>query len=337
MTRYLSSKLTVLYTLLIIMVVYIHNYYLEGREYALTSFLQNFISNGICRVANCLFFSISGYLFARNVETMKAIIKKAFKRIRTLLLPYIIWNIIFVLWYVVLELLPGLSQFNNSHGIISIYLNSSFLQNLYRLFWTPAAFQLWFVRDLLIMFAFSPIIYWITKKSWITAVIISILSVYFYGWLIYFWLGVILGMKHVPIDNYPYSLLYIAFTGFAFICYSIAIGFEIVFNNYLVATFNLLGLYFLWALYDLLAKGECMSKKGIWKYICGYSFFIYCFHEPTLNIIKKIALAVFGVNEASLIIFYFLNPWVMVTVAVLVAKLLQSISPKVYCILTGGR
>lgn len=40
MTQYLSNKLTLFYTLLIIMVVYIHSYYLEAEQYPTALFLQ---------------------------------------------------------------------------------------------------------------------------------------------------------------------------------------------------------------------------------------------------------------------------------------------------------
>lgn len=39
MTKYLSDKLTIFYTLLIIMVVYIHSYYIEAEQYSITVFL----------------------------------------------------------------------------------------------------------------------------------------------------------------------------------------------------------------------------------------------------------------------------------------------------------
>ena len=102
MTKYLSDKLTILYTVLIIMVVYIHSTYLEAEQYYIASFLQK-LTGGICRVANCLFFCISGYLFARNIIDMNGVFAKQRKRLRTLLIPYLLWNVVFVLWNVVLE------------------------------------------------------------------------------------------------------------------------------------------------------------------------------------------------------------------------------------------
>ena len=69
MTNYLSDKLTILYTVLIIMVIYINGTYLEIENYALVKFLQRFIGLGICHIANCLFFCLSGYMFAYSIKT----------------------------------------------------------------------------------------------------------------------------------------------------------------------------------------------------------------------------------------------------------------------------
>ena len=130
MTQYLSNKLTVLYTVLIVMVVYIHSSYIEANQYDIARFLQNLTGGGICRIANCLFFCISGYLFARNIHSVNDIWPKLLKRTRTLLLPYLLWNIIFVLWYVVIENLPGISAFSNT-PVVEAYSSQSVGETLY--------------------------------------------------------------------------------------------------------------------------------------------------------------------------------------------------------------
>lgn len=254
-----------------------------------------------------------------------------------MIIPYLLWNIIFVLWYVVLDIVPGVSQFNNNSGTLDKYLNQSFGESLYDLFIAPAAFQLWFLRDLLVMMLATPLIYWITKKQWLISLLIALLSIAVYSWLVYFWIGMIVGIKGVDIENYPHSL-WVTFSGLVlFLLYAVYIGSggESIFGLELFV--NLIGLYVIWNLYDILAQGKCCADKGLWKYICGYSFFIYCFHEPIFNIIKKLALAICGTSEPVLIFFYYLNPWIMVAVSVIVAKTLQHILPEFYKILTGWR
>lgn len=320
------------------MVVYIHSYYLESQQYNIALFLQNLTgAKGICRIANCLFFCISGYLFARNIKNISDVWKKMKKRWRTLLLPYLLWNLIFILWYVVLENVPGVSRFNNSGGIIEKYWDQPILESLYDLFIAPAAFQLWFLRDLFIMLIFTPILWWIARRQWIVALIMALCSTIVYPWLIYFWLGIIIAIQKWNIENYRRPKWTVPVGSIIFVGYAVYLALGNKSLYYIEIPVNLLGLYLLWSLYDVFARGKCPANRELWKYICGYSFFIYCFHEPAFNIIKKLTLTICGTSEPILIFFYFLNPWIMIVAAIAVAKLLQCLMPRTYSILTGGR
>lgn len=336
MTQYLSNKLSVLYTVLIVMVVYIHSTYIEANQYDLARFLQKLTGGGICRIANCLFFCISGYLFARNIHSVNDIWPKLLKRTRTLLLPYLLWNIIFVLWYVVIDSLPGISTFSNTH-IIEVYANQSVGETLYSLFIAPVAFQLWFLRDLMVMLLFTPLLWWIARKQWIVALVLAIASTFVYAWLIYFWLGIIIAVKQWDIENYRRPKIAVFISALIYVGYAIYIAWGGTSASVVEVFVNIIGLYLVWSLYDIAARGRYMADKGLWKYLCGYSFFIYCFHEPAFNVIKKLALAVCGTSEPVLIFFYYVNPWLMVLAAVAVAKILQRMTPNIYKILTGGR
>lgn len=336
MTKYLSDKITVLYTLLIIMVVYIHSYYLEAEQYEVTEFIQKFMGNSF-GIANCLFFSISGYLFARTVQSLKDVWEKQKKRFRTLMVPYILWNLIFVLWYVILEVLPGLDRWVNSASVIERFTTQSIGQILYYLFIEPAAFQLWFLRDLLVMVAFTPLWWWLAQKGKWIAIALALASVFVYPWLVYYWLGIIIAVHRWNIEHYPHSPIATAACIIIYFGVSWMHTTGLHVSGWINALSNLAGLYALWHLYDLLVKGHAIAHKGIWKYLCGYSFFIYCFHEPAFNIIKKLPVAILGNSPAVLTLFYLVNPWIMVVVAVLVAQLLQKVVPGLYKILTGGR
>ena len=337
MTNYLSSKLTILYTLLIVMVVYIHSYYVEAEQYPVALFFQKLIGSGICCVANCLFFCISGYLFVRNIHSLMEVFIKQRKRIRTLLIPYILWNVIFVLWYVVLEYVPGINRFNNSKGLLDGYWNIPIWESFYDLWVKPAAFQLWFLRDLFVLLILTPLLWWITKKQWVVAWVLALCSTFVYGWLLYYWIGIIIGVTKCDIENYFRSKWCIIIGCLVFLGHAVYCAFGHESMRFMEIIVNLLGLYLTWSLYDIVAKCRCLADRGIWKYICGYSFFIYCFHEPTFNIIKKLALAICGTSEFVLIFFYFFNPWIMVIFAIIIAKIMQRFVPNIYNILTGGR
>lgn len=337
MTNYLSDKLTILYTVLIIMVIYIHGTYLEIENYALVKFLQRFIGLGICHIANCLFFCLSGYMFAYSIKTEIDVIIKIKKRFSSLLMPYLLWNVIFVLWYVLLYIIPETEKWVNNYDIVKNVLCQPIWQTIYDLWWSPAAFHLWFLRDLLVMIAFTPLLWIWAQKHWFSAFLIALISTYFYGWLVYFWAGIFLAVKKLDIETYPHSIWIIISCTFLYIGYAVYVSIYETLPSYIEVFINFAGIYMIWSIYDLFVQGRCMARKGIWKWICGYSFFVYCFHEPTFNIIKKVFGTIGRQNEFALIFFYIFNPWIMMAVAIVVAKLLQYVLPSVYKVLTGGR
>lgn len=337
MSKYLSHKLTILYTILIIMVLYIHSYFKEGEQYPVVLFIQRFWGLGICSVANCLFFCMSGYLFARNLQNLRQVWEKQKKRFRSMLPPYILWNLIFVLWYIVLEMLPGLSSFNNSGALASSLFNQPIGDVLYDLFIKPAAFQMWFLRDLISMMFLTPLMWWLSRKSLIVSAVVILAVIPLWGWVVYYWLGVIIAVKDINVEYSSARSKSVAICFTIVLIYALYLGSGGNWIPYINIFVGISGVYAIWGGYDIIMRGATPVDKGIWKYFCGFSFFVYCFHEPAFNIIKKISVICLGTNQISLIILYFVNPLIMLWIAVLVARVLQHICPPVYRILTGGR
>ncbi len=73
---------------------------------------------GLLSAAVPIFFFISGYLFFLNVENFNhhAYIKKLNKRLYSLLIPYIVWNIIYIGYQFVSEPSLFLTKFNKWGG-----------------------------------------------------------------------------------------------------------------------------------------------------------------------------------------------------------------------------
>ena len=190
MTHYISSKITIFYTLLIVMVVYIHSTYLKMYQYETADFVWKFWGGyGLCSVANPLFFIISGFLLVRGVTTIDDLLKKLQKRVRTVVVPFMLWNVIFVLWYVVLDITPGVSRYVNSTGIMEAWKSLPIWESIYNMLTEPAGFHLWFLRDLIVFMAISPLLWLISKRSWIAAIVLSIVLNHWMSWVFWFWLG----------------------------------------------------------------------------------------------------------------------------------------------------
>lgn len=342
-SKYNSEKITVLNTVLILLVLYIHSYYTEGEQYPVAYFIQRFMgATGICSVANRIFFVLSGLLFFNNMSSVYDCIPKIKKRVRTILIPYILWNCIFVLWYVILENIPGIETYVNSDVFSSF---SNLQEGLDYLFISPASFPLWFLRDLMLWIVCSPILYLLIKYlRWFSLPVIYIISDYLpaYG-AFYFVLGGCISLLSTleSIDNvlnkYVVALSSMAFVGFSvFIAVQpfTDLHLEIGFGGFVICICSLVCM---WKWYDYIANGRNLLELKFFKVVCGYSFFIYLFHEPAFNIVKKLGLKIFYVHEYSLILLFLINPIIMCAISITTAKVLLRFVPKVYSILVGGR
>ena len=181
MTPFLSQKIKLLSLISIILVLYIHSGFhdypneIQGMPFNFK--LQDFISGKIGRCAVPLFYAISGYLFFLNLNNKNILWAKIKKRIMTLVVPYIIAALFFPCFYIIVSLIPSTARFFNSESISTIF-NLPVWNIFQSIFYDPLAFHLWFLRDLIIIVALSPFLYYIKnvakkeKKSY--------LSLYFY-------------------------------------------------------------------------------------------------------------------------------------------------------------
>lgn len=209
MTQFLSDKLRVLSLFSILFVLYIHSgFHSDEIEEMIWNYrCQEFISGMLGRCAVPLFYVISGYLFFLKVpDGMKSIYAKIQKRIRTLLVPYIIGCLFFVLFGVIIAVTPGISKYVN--GSVMPLFSEPFHQIICSIFYdsgsgTPCAFQLWFLRDLILIVATSPIWYFLLKHlRWLLIVScfgLTYLHIPFVPFFALFWF--LLGGQLVQVQN----------------------------------------------------------------------------------------------------------------------------------------
>lgn len=115
-----------------------------------------------------LFFMISGYLFfVKNDSFNTSLYKsKLNKRLTTLLVPYLIWNLLYVLFNILIVAYKG-GEIDFLSQIISLWKMSG---QPY-----PADPALWFVRDLMVCMILSPVIYYVIKRYFLFSPFIIIL------------------------------------------------------------------------------------------------------------------------------------------------------------------
>lgn len=217
-------------------------------------------------------------------------------------------------------------------------------ESIYNMLTKPAGFHLWFLRDLIVFMAISPLLWLISKRSWIAAIVLSIVLNHWMAWVFWFWLGLTIRVSEWNIEKLHKGNWVLVLTGVIYFGSAVLAGMDL--DKMIPSCFGVIGLvkqlaciYFVWIVYDKIAQGRCLSEQGVWRHICGYSFFIYCFHEPAFNIIKKLGVVVLGSSEPVLIVLYLINPLIMVAIAIIIAKTMLHIKPLVYVyvFLTGGR
>lgn len=350
--NYTSDKIRVLSFILIIFVLYIHSGFhadeIEGM--VMNERVQEFVSGMMGRCAVPLFYMISGYLFFLKVpEGMTSIYGKMRKRVRTLVVPYIIGCLFFVGFGVLMAVLPGVSKYMNS-SVMPLF-SKPVGEILRSIFYdagngSPCAFQLWFLRDLILIVATSPLWYLCLKHlKWGFVAVVFVLTY--------------LDVPHVPF----YSLFWFALGGqltkekieskggcgiinaelMALCLFLILSIVQLVFTDIidwglLRIPIILLGISGVWGLYDMImGKNFCLSQHRWLATACNFTFFIYLFHEPTLNIVRKLIVVIIGKNAIGYLVSYLLSPWIFVIVSIPIATFLKRHFVSIYKVCVGYR
>lgn len=291
---------------LIILVTYAHSYggvtegySILGSGWDTYEMLKIIVSQTLVKVAMPMFFVMSGYLFFANVEKFNKEIywQKIWRRIKTLLIPYIIWNL-----------------------LMAVKMNTFDLS----IFWEPANMPLWFLRDLIVVSMATPIIYIGVKKlGWWVFVIL--LPIYLTGIcaiqpgpnpyaICFFTLGAFLSIRKMGLIDtckrfeVPAYLLSATF-GLAMI---------LTYHTYifppLMLCFRVVSVVVVFCLaYRILSQ----TTMRIPKTVCDSSYFIYLSHYVFFfSFIDTAFFSLFGMSTPSLCMHYLLCPLLKVTIFV---------------------
>lgn len=353
MTQYLSDKLRVLSLISIIFVLYIHSRFQPNEIMGMVYYdkIQLFTSEMIGRCAVPLFYLISGYLFFMKVpDGVKSIGRKIRKRIKSLLIPYFIGCLFFVIFYSFVALLPWTSNLINSSSSIIPLFQKPYSIILISIFYDggtgyPCAFQLWFLRDLILIVATSPLWYICLRYlKWAFVAVVFVLTYFDVShvpFLSLFWFVLGGQLTKAKIEMGGDGRTKVAIFGLClFLIISIIQLFfpDIIDWGLLRIPIILLGIIGAWGLYDVVfGRDFSLSRHQWFATACQFTFFIYLFHEPTLNIVRKLIVVVLGKNELGYLTSYLISPWIFTVCAVFAGLLFRKYLPRVYDVCTGGR
>jgi surface polysaccharide O-acyltransferase-like enzyme len=300
------SRLEILRFPLIILVIYIHaastSINIGATNVGLPSLPSpymevQYIITKIARLAVPLFFLSSGFLFFRQGEMTFQIFKtKALSRVRTLLVPYLLWNTVLLFIIFLAQQTPPLATFFNSANISIRDLNNfERFDAIVGITRFPIAYQFWFIRDLIILVALSPLVYVAIKIGgplvpgclcflWVTRywpfALPDVEAVFFFTF------GSFCGIKRISV----FSLDHWG----ALICLSYAfllVG-SLMFSTGIIGQFMHAAVV-LWgvasALFISISLISHARIKAILSHLALASFFVFAVHEPLLTTFKKVA------------------------------------------------
>lgn len=348
----LSKKIKFISFISIVMVIYIHNYNIkDGTSYFFdidslfafsNIFIQNLFSEGFSRVSIPIFFIISAYLFFQNF-TLSIYRYKIFKRIRTLLLPYLFWTSIVVLIHLTLQSIPILVHFFNKKMIVDLSLWELFI----RTWINPLNYPLWFLRDLILLTTLVPIIFFFLKKlPQITLIIITIvwflntslhimdnnsLPFFFYGAYIALFKNEIL-YKKISNSFFVYLLIFYLVLS-ATKAYFLTIDATLEFTPFMILFQKgliLMGIITLWFAIDR------VKLKSI-LFLTQFTFLFYVFHEPALTILEKGVNAFFGRSTFISLLSYLFLPFLIILYLTILGLFFKKYFPRFTSIITGYR
>lgn len=303
---------------LIVLITFAHSYSgvrvgytLWGDGWDTYEVLKIVVSQTLCKVAMPTFFVMSGYLFFANVNewNTKTYLGKLRRRVKTLLIPYIVWNL-----------------------LMAIKLRT-FSLNIFWAFWpeagkqidclgheqlmtAPANMPLWFLRDLMVVALLTPIIYIGIRKmgGWLliilTPLYLSGVCAFIPGlsaYAIYFFiLGAFLGIRKMNIIDtcmkYEKPSYFMAtIFGLAMIC-----TFRTPVFSSLMLCFRLVGMAAVFCVANRLLS--CTNKR-IPQMVCDASYFVYLAHYVFFfAFIDATFFSLFGISTPSICIHYLACP-----------------------------
>jgi surface polysaccharide O-acyltransferase-like enzyme len=351
------ERIDVLRFPLIVGVVFIHAYQISAVPTSevlnieecnlLFNFIRNFISQGVARISVPMFFLISSILFFRNLKfTLSGFASKIHARVQTLLLPFLFWNILTFVLFLILQFFPITQVFFSGSvpkiANLTVWDNFSLILGIGR---TPISYQFWFIRDLMLLICVAPFLFLIAQHAYKLPLLILII---FWGldleWPLYapsteaalfFFIGAVISVKNIDLfkcDKFGDFAIF----GYIFFAFMDTIFFGKYLGPYLHKIAICVGMVALLYLTALVVQIESLKYSLI--RLSRSSFFIYATHEPILTIVKKVTFKIITPNNSILLLtLYFLIPLTVLVFLLQLNKFFIRFFPNLTKIISGGR
>lgn len=326
---------------------YPNNIKICNGDFFILDIIQFISQREIADLAVPTFFFISGFLFFNSKEmNYSTWMEKLKRRVYSLLIPYIIWNFLFLLYYaLILFFFPSFIKkewgynFNNIVDWIDIFIGFSK---------GPFLSPLWFIRDLMFLNLLAYPLYNLFIKKTNKFIILFFVTLYIIGYTTKWYDIPFLGIRSFV----PYTIgAWFAINKFSFIpqkkISDIMIN-VLFFSSLIIETFLyfkgnylyiyvrqfeiLLGIFFI-LLYFYKLKEIIKIKTNL----AESSFFIFVTHMFIMNFPNKFWVLIFPINGLTASIMYFLIPLTVSFFLYYIFLELKKITPNLLKVLIGGR
>lgn len=325
---------------------------INNIDYPIYANISYLFSNIIAQISVPLFFFISGFLFFYKVQIFnnKVYLQKIKNRIHTILIPYIFWNLLILLFYLCAQyIFPELLSGENK--LIHNYSLSDWIFA----FWDgtpnklPINEPLWFIRDLMVVVVFSPLLYLAIQKLSKTIVFALGLLWISYIWFripgfsidafFFFTFGSYFSIKKKNFINLmkPYSkpctILYLIIIIIELLNYKISFISEYI--KYIHSLGILMGIN------SVITISAYFISKCKWRTnlsLAKSTFFLYAYHILPLNFVIKLSLKyIKPYTELSLLITYFGSTIIITLIGLIIYHFIRIYFPRFTTFITGGR
>ena len=288
------------------------------------------------------YFFISGMLL---FYSKKSYTQKLSSRIRTLLIPYLFFNSIILIGYIILSLSgrPAviLEKDLADYGIID-YL---------RAYWdrgswsngngSPLLCPFWYIRNLIVLVIISPVLYYVVKYTKLLfPMIMGLLwinsydSAYTLQSLTMFSLG-----AYFPINDKNPIVVFDQYKHL-FLCLFIFLGVIDMSHAFITIPFSsqIHRLSLISNVMLLLWIGERLPKWQLYSpFLSKSSFFVFCIHYPIVLGFRSVFSRLYGWPDIMLILLYVCSVIVVTSVCVIVYNLMRKTLPRLLNVITGSR
>ncbi len=340
---------------LIVLVVYLHNGsgtvrfanagIVERSSSPMLDYFVAFLSDGVARVAVPLFFLMAGYLFFRGVEwSRSAYTTKLRSRLRSLLIPYLFWNVLLFVAVWLAQRSPAMATyFGGSHlGDLASFGTVDAILGITK---SPISYQFWFIRDLMVLVVATPLIYLTAVGRW-TGIAFALVLLALWvadAWPIpipaieatcFFYLGcwAAIGRR----DIFLFDKIWLPALTLSVAMFAVRPFFaDSVSSRPLLCGGIICGLVAALAISDFAARNAHLNRSLSW--LATASFFLFAVHEPILTASRKLLARFISSSELAGAAGYLLLPLAIAVFGVVCYRIGMLVLPRLTSTVTGGR